>query len=243
MKELDYLKLWYRAHQYQRKHDRGGIAFMKSVLKPGGIAFDIGAHKGGYLYWMVKGVGKKGQVHAFEPQFELYRYLESIQKRFGWQQVSVHHLALSDNPGNATLFIPSNAVGGTTSPGATLLQHNVDQNTSSKQSVKTDTLDAYCAKHSIRPDFLKIDVEGNELKVFQGGEQTLSTCKPALLVEIEARHAGRENVLETFAFLKGKGYRGAFLKGDEAISIDQFDFSKHQSQDLSKSYCNNFFFQ
>jgi hypothetical protein len=42
-----------------------------------------------------------------------------------------------------------------------------------------------------RLDFIKIDVEGAELSVLQGAEQVIEAFRPALLVEIEARHTAR----------------------------------------------------
>ena len=58
--------------------------------------------------------------------------------------------------------------------------------------VAVDTMDALIARTGItRLDFIKIDVEGGELHVLHGGERTIKEFKPALLVEIEARHTAR----------------------------------------------------
>ncbi|SNT36751.1 methyltransferase, FkbM family [Tropicimonas sediminicola] len=53
--------------------------------------------------------------------------------------------------------------------------------------------------------FIKIDVEGHELEVLQGGKETLARETPVLLIEIEERH--RPDALETVSdFLAGFGY-------------------------------------
>lgn len=51
------------------------------------------------------------------------------------------------------------------------------------------TLDAYCNRLRINPDFVKVDVEGHELAVLAGSENLLSVSSPpALMVEVQADH-------------------------------------------------------
>lgn len=75
MKYLENIKLLYRAYRYKNKLDRGGIEYILNHIREGDVVMDIGAHKAGYLYFIVKAVGKKGEVYAFEPQSGLYNYL------------------------------------------------------------------------------------------------------------------------------------------------------------------------
>lgn len=239
---LEYLLLNYRTLRYRFKYDKGGIAFIREKVGPGATALDIGAHKGGYLYAMLRRAGKAGRVYAFEPQSVLYGYLINLKKKFGWANVTVEHLALSDVAGEVTLFIPANRTGEGTSPGATLIRNENTENYAAREEVMTETLDGYCQRHDIRPGFLKIDVEGNELRIFRGGVETLRNFRPGILVEIEARHAGRETALETFRMLEELGYEGYFLKGAERIPLKQFSFNIHQDTANRKYYCNNFIF-
>ena len=57
-------------------------------------------------------------------------------------------------------------------------------------------------------DFLKIDVEGMELEVLQGAEQTISTHKPAILLELNGlgERYGHKDA-EVRAWLEDRGYR------------------------------------
>lgn len=50
-------------------------------------------------------------------------------------------------------------------------------------SIKVETLDDLCAGHNVWPDLIKIDVEGFELPVIQGGEEALNTAR-LLFLEI-----------------------------------------------------------
>ena len=241
MKLVEKIKLRYRANRYKNKDDKGGIKYILQTVNRGQTAFDIGAHKGGYLYFIQQSVNKEGKVYAFEPQATLYRYLLNIRQLFNWNNVTVEHLALSDAAGTAILHIPSNR-NRPSSPGATIIRSSPGSDTVKTEPVITETLDTYCRQYDIKPDFLKIDVEGNELPVLKGAIEILKKYNPKILVECEARHVGRERVLETFQFLKGLGYKGSFIMDRNFIALDTFDFDVHQRTG-AEFYCNNFIFE
>lgn len=243
MKIIEKFKLLLRANKYKNKYDKGGIAYINHSVKPGQAALDIGAHKAGYTYFLLKQVGENGSVFAFEPQFKLYQYIKKIKGLFNWGNLTIEHLALSDAAGTVTLYIPTNKTSKGSSPGATIVERNDQSNFDATQSVSTDTLDSYCSRHNIKPDFLKVDVEGNELNIFQGGIHTLKECKPKILVEIEARHVGQERVLQTFKFMESIGYKGYFLHGYNHIPLSEFGFEEYQNRSNMELYCNNFIFE
>lgn len=243
MKLLEHIKLRLRGNKYKNKNDIGGIAYIHSVIKDGETVLDIGAHKAGYLYFMIKLVGRNGKVFAFEPQSNLFQYIKEIKDLFNWDNVTIEHLALSDSEGTATLYIPTNKVSKASSPGATIVKHEDHSNFALTENVKTETLDSYCNRNMIIPAFLKIDVEGNELKIFQGGLDILKKCKPKIIVEIEARHVGKEKVYETFSFLESLGYEGHLLHGLNHIPLENFSIEKYQNTSDMKNYCNNFVFE
>jgi hypothetical protein len=111
------------------------------------------------------------------------------------------------------------------------------------ETVTTQTLDSYCRINDLKPDFLKIDVEGNELKIFNGAIEVLKKYKPKILVEIEARHVGKQKVQDTFDFLKSMGYDGKFIRGKTTLALDLFTFDKYQNLNDKANYCNNFIFE
>ena len=241
MSFLENLRLKARADKYRRRSDPGGIRFLLETLLPGQTAFDIGAHKGGYAYWMLQQVGPTGKIFAFEPQQSLFDYLAKLKKNLHWDNFTVEHLALSNQIGTVELRIP---VGKDkkSSPGASIVKTVFEEGKFRAETVATTTLNAYCAGNSIVPQLLKIDVEGNELAVLQGGEQILREHRPAVLMECEARHIGEEQARATFQFLEKLGYRAFFIEGSLFRPLDDFDFSKHQAEG-QKPYCNNFIFQ
>ena len=244
MEIIEKIKLIYRALKYKNKYDKGGIAYMLATIKEGQTVLDIGAHKAGYLYYIIQKVTASGKVFAFEPQKILYNYIVKIKKIFNWKNVEVEHLALSDTSGKVTLYVPSHSnKTNTTSPGATIFKTAAKGDIQSTEDVITETLDSYCLRKNIKPDLLKIDVEGNELKIFNGGLQTLKKYKPKIIVEIESRHVGEQQVLDTFHFLENIGYTGKFIFGMDNLSLKEFSFAKYQNLEDMKHYCNNFIFE
>lgn len=239
---LQKTKLKIRAGKYRKKHDAGGIAYMHSVISAGDTVFDIGAHKAGYLYFMAKLTGSAGNVYAFEPQRALYNYLVKMKALFAWNHVMVEHLALSDNSGSTKLFIPVNKADSTSSPGASIVNPQPGKQIVHTETIQTVSLDAYCQNNEINPTFLKIDVEGNELNVFKGAQQILVKHKPKILVEIEARHIGKEQAIQTFRFLESIGYKGHFIRGVDLLPLSEFQFEVYQDTTNMKHYCNNFVF-
>lgn len=188
-------------------------------------------------------MGCKGTVFAFEPQPNLHQYITNIKALFKWENLTIENLALSDPKETVTLYVPTNKVSKESSPGATIVEKIKHPGFIATETVSTETLDFYCNQYNIKPDFLKIDVEGNELKIFQGGVDTLKKYKPKIIVEIEAGHVGQERVLETFEFMESLGYKGHFIHGLNRIPLANFSLSKYQNTNDMKNYCNNFVFE
>ena len=46
---------------------------------------------------------------------------------------------------------------------------------------------------------------------------------PVIIVESEARHCGKDNVIALFDLIKNNGYNGFFYNGESLVSIDKFD--------------------
>lgn len=182
------IETWIRAYRYKNKLDRGEINYLLNNINKGETVLDIGAHKGGYLYFFRKKIGKKGTIYAFEPQSILFNYLQNLKSTFNWKNVKVENIALSDTITSVKLYIPKNKKDKDSSPGATILESNIKTKQFKTEEVITDTIDNYCDKNGLVPNFIKIDVEGNDLKVLLGASNILKKHRPKLIVEIEERH-------------------------------------------------------
>lgn len=111
-----------------------------------------------------------------------------------------------------------------------------------KRVVEVKTLDSFNLNDV---DLIKIDVEGHEKRVLVGSLDTISRCKPILLIEIEQRHIDYD-INEIFSFIENLGYQGFFLMNGEINEIHDFERDKHQmisTGEHSKNlYINNFIF-
>jgi FkbM family methyltransferase len=76
-------------------------------------------------------------------------------------------------------------------------------------SIKVITLDSLCESESIKPDLIKIDVEGFEYQVLKGCEQVLARSKPILVIEIHPNLLSTHDVsaAQIMELLLDNGYK------------------------------------
>jgi len=232
MNMVEYIKLLHRAWKYRFITDRDEIIFMMQRILPGGVVLDIGAHKGGYTFWMKHAAGNKGRVIAFEPQSRGAALLKQL-----YPKIKVERMAVSDQCTTRLLNIQPQSYA--VSFEASLEKHYEG---ALLEQVDTTTIDIYCRQHQLQPHFIKIDVEGHELAVLHGAKETLKNARPALLIECEQRHIGFAGVTNVFSLLSALGYKGYFFIHKQKLPLDQFDFNIHQVPG-QEPYINNFAFE
>lgn len=184
-------------------------------LAQGQFAVDVGAHKGNYCFELARVASK---VIAFEPNPELARRLTELLRPSPYD-VEVRCCALSNYKGTAELRVPVQRSGS-----ATLEVDNEHVNRLAQTeavrtlTVRVDRLDDI-GLGAI--DVMKIDVEGHQLPLLQGAEQTLLRHKPDVFIEIdESQKPGAiEAVDARFAEL---GYQGYFLLGPAMLPVSLF---------------------
>lgn len=147
---------------------------MKRVLRPDSTCLDIGAHVGSVLQTMMR-LAPQGQHWAFEP---LPAYAAHLRKTF--PGAIVHERALSNRPGRRTF---QHAI---QNPGYSgFLPHAYplgDVEAVETITVETARLDELVpAATPVR--FVKVDVEGAELEVFEGGRALLAAHRPYIVFE------------------------------------------------------------
>lgn len=211
-------------------------------LRPADIACDIGANKGGFVFWLSRWC-REGRVIAFEPQPELARRLADICRVVRLDNVTVEEKAVYSHSGHKDLFVPTRH-----QPGASLHSTALGTESFTTLSVQLVSLDDYFGEQD-RIGLLKIDAEGAELEILKGAGRILRQHAPLLVFECENRHlAPSGNVRDVFSYLEGLGYQGSFVCRNRILPIAQFDAAVHQRQHgewfwKSKDYCNNFIFR
>ena len=188
---------------------------LSALVGPGSVCIDVGSAAGLYTLVLSKLAGATGEVHSVEPlSFAHTRWVRILASRSG-KNVRHHSLALGAEPGSADMSVPIGRFGPVTGRSflawkSSGLGSNTEFAGQMAVTVKVDTLDALVGRADLkRLDLVKIDVEGAELHVLQGGEKTIEKFKPAILLEIEDRHIERFKYAATdiTSWLKSRGYK------------------------------------
>lgn len=158
-------------------------AFVAVAHWVGGTMLDVGANTGLYslLATMVR---PDVAAIAFEPFPPLLPLLRANLAANRWGgRVEVVECAISDEPGEAELFIPDPAHGLVES--SCSLNGSFKDNPTGSVTVNVDTIDRIvAARPGLRPTFIKVDVESLEHAVLGGARATLAAHRPIAFIEV-----------------------------------------------------------
>jgi FkbM family methyltransferase len=157
-------------------------------VRPGSVVYDIGAHYGYYSLLSSTLAGDSGTVIAFEPSpanlARLRRHLELNR----CVNVRIIEKAISDSEGTAHFETRTGSGVG----------HLADDGPLEVRVTRLDTV----ADELPQPDVIKIDVEGAEMGVLEGGLLTLTAAKPVIFLSVH----GPELKKRCTEFLERLGY-------------------------------------
>jgi FkbM family methyltransferase len=215
---LDTAHFLVRCLRYRFRTESLQIKTMMQLNLHGATVLDIGANKGIYCFWMARAVGTAGRVIAFEPQPEMHEAIETLKRRFGWLNLRVLNVALSDRDGHRRLS--RQKIG----DGSATLE-------ASRHRRENKMLDVVATRMDDLPDdtfsnlkFIKCDVEGHERNVFLGGEQTIRRYRPVVQFESTVTD---DATLDIFRFFRGLGYSGVMLLGGKYLHYSNPDQLPH----------------
>jgi FkbM family methyltransferase len=154
-------------------------AAFREAARPGMVALDVGANVGAYSILLGQWAGARGAVYAFEPVPDLARGLAAHIELNGLADI-VHGVgaAVGDREGSADLIAGNTA-------GESRLATPADAADGAVAAVPLVTIDGFCERHDLAPDFIKIDVEGWELSVLRGARRTIRRRRPGLALFVE----------------------------------------------------------
>lgn len=186
--------------------------FMKDVVKlrPGDAFVDVGAHVGKYSFYASKQVGVSGIVVAIEPHPKNMVNLKKGICLNGFANVVAIQKACCNYQGIG--FLKENELSA---------RHELVREADGIK-VEVATLDAVLRSLRVKNvNMVKIDVNGCEYEVLQGGHETLTNFKPILIVEVAL-----ENKVKIFEHLEKLGYHPTILSELKRYWDVMFNFNE-----------------
>jgi FkbM family methyltransferase len=205
--------VWADGFWWYRWHPDAGIGFTREwekpiedyILRSGACFVDVGSHVG---RWAVRASPFYRKVLAFEPDPFTNTVLRRNIARNDIHNVLVFATALSNRGGQATLFNY-----GPPACNSLRSMHVSGRTARASKVVEVRKLDDF-ADYFQAPLVLKIDVEGEELKVLEGASAILEHFRPVIVMEV---HFQNEIGLITDEINK-RGYNGLELLRDRPDS-------------------------
>lgn len=198
------------------KHERTYVNTFASYIKPGDTVFDIGAQAGYFSLVASRLVGSQGKVIAFEPFPENIDYIKAHCQLNSCQNITLLEVAVGGSLGTR-IFQSANAFMGHIVAQDSAAPANGKEDSKGALSVIVVTLDELpMGYQTLRPDVMKIDTEGMEYWVLQGGQTFIQQHRPILFI---ATH-GKVNQTRTLQLLKDWNYEVVMIGEGSSKNAD-----------------------
>jgi FkbM family methyltransferase len=186
-------------------HEKNVVKILLERLKPDMCFVDVGAYLGFYSILASKHLSQ-GQVFSFEMDRNSYSALMQNLELNNCNNVQVYNKAITNFVGTAQYVTQ-----GVLTSSKNRLDNQIDFNQNKKKKIiDTITLDVFFKNKNQKPDIIKIDVEGAEMKVLDGMEEILNESKSmTLFIEIHPNHLKsifNSSEKEIFSKLIEKGF-------------------------------------
>ena len=143
------------------------------LVRPGMLAFDVGAHSGYFTLMLSRLVGETGKVISFEPSQRPSNDLRRNIELNNLSNVEVVEAAVSDRAGTAFF----NDIVQAAAPSPRRITDYLGHLSQKGRPVDVVRLDDYPV-----PDFVKMRIEGAEVSALEGAGQILSAQRTIWLV-------------------------------------------------------------
>jgi len=167
------------------------------------ILFDVGANIGIYsIYAALR--NPKTTIYAFEPEYSnLHQLKQNIINNGLQSSIMPFSIGLGDNTGISSLHIQDITPGSAlhTLSTQSLKKTQTGHEVVWKEGVACFTIDDLCEMAGVRPTLIKIDVDGNETEILNGGKKTFNNKElRSVFIEIDIKQTQCENILRNYGF-------------------------------------------
>jgi FkbM family methyltransferase len=166
------------------RYEESDALMMRQLVDPGQTLLDIGANFGWYSLNLAKWIPDL-TIHAFEPIPKTFGYLKRNLELNDMKNIRIHNFGFSKEAEQKVFYFYPEGSGN-----ASLA--NLSERADAEEIVcQIRTLDEVASEQRLAVDFIKCDVEGAELFVFQGGIETLCKQQPLVLTEMLRKWAAK----------------------------------------------------
>ncbi len=190
------------------------INVLKEYIKEGMTVVDIGANIGAHTLIMSKLVGDNGKVIAFEPCKLNHTILIQNCMLNKCKNVDIYKLGCGDK--KKSMFIESRWNNSIKEDNYGAIELHNDQKSKDDECIDIIPLDLLLTQKEEMNniDCIKIDAEGMEDKVLEGGKELIKKYKPLMIVEIHPN-----DVKKVLPMLNELGYTVKQIGGIDFLAI------------------------
>ena len=163
------------------------LEFLQGRFEPGAVALDVGANIGNHAIHLSRDFA---EIHCFEPNPDVFRRLTDNVHSNRLDNIRLHQAALGDC--DDTLMFRENLEGNLGASGFV----EDDRPSGHSRILRLPVFDADKLVQRLgitRVDFIKIDVEGFELRVLKGLRATIAFNRPIVSFEFHGHLAGPDD--------------------------------------------------
>lgn len=199
-------------------YEREDFDMIMTLIEDGFRVFDIGGNIGWYSINIAKSK-KEVEVLTFEPIPKTFDYLTRNLAINNIANVKPFNFGFSNKEQELTFYYYP---GGSGNASSANLSEGADVE---KIVCRVKKLDDFAESNNLTIDFIKCDVEGAELFVFQGGAESIRKHKPVIFAELLRKWAGKFNYHpnEVISLLKDMGYRCFVVSGSQLVEFFTMD--------------------
>ena len=202
--EDDYSIRWFFPRYKGGKiHEKQVTEAILNTLKGATCFVDVGTNLGWYTCLACKHM-PNGVVYGFEMDDQNFDLLQKNIAINNCKNAKLQHVAVTDTQGKLSYQKNIDA------PSATfrIASDGDTADTCDLVSVDAITMDAFFEDKELKPDVIKIDVEGAEMNVLKGMKKILQIKKPVLFIEVHPWNlsAFHSSPSEIFSFLIDNRY-------------------------------------
>jgi len=218
--------LFSNLEEWGHGHNNGFVHYVEESKKKKCI-LDIGAHVGFTVLPVSKySLNNQANIFAFEPSSENFKALNRNISLNNLKNIITENCVVGSCEADKVFFYETNDISATSSI----------INDSSRRFIRNEkkqtSIDNYCKVKKIKPDLIKIDVEGSEIEVLKGAKETMLNCKPLIFLSVhpqEIRKLGYSQI-DLLDIFKEVNYEITNIDGSQ---VNRFEYIEYILKPIS----------